>query len=163
MPTTLHELQQRAKLGERNQDRVELCINFNELETTLTQLKHPSLTRRNSHFRLIKDKRSYQDAEGLWHVFPIALNPKYVWIVCPICQCVHLHGNNLAKKLPANWANHRRAHCGSGWLEKLYESNDYYDTSCTESGYDRHGYIIEKPNMIKRRKKVRKQKKETPK
>ena len=136
MPTTLHKLQQLAKLGKRSQYKVELCIDLDELETTPTKLKHPSWGRSSPHFCLVKDKRSYQDAKELWHVFPIALNQKYVWIVCPICQCVHSHGNNLEDELPAGWANHRVAHCGSGWLEKL--GIDDYDTSNTESGYCRH-------------------------
>ena len=34
----------------------------------------------------IKDKRSWQDEEGMWHVYPIAFDNLYVWIVCPICE-----------------------------------------------------------------------------
>ena len=147
MPTTLHELQQLAKLGKRSRYKVELCIDFDELETTPTKLKHPSWGKNSPYFCLVKDKRSYQDAEELWHVFPIALNQKYVWVACPICQCVHSHGNNLEDERPADWANHRAAHCCNGWLKNLY-GTDNYDTSRTESGYDRHGYIIEKPNIL---------------
>jgi len=94
MPTTLHELQRRAKLGARNQYRVDLCIDFDELETRPCKIKHPSWARNSPYFRLAKDKRSFQDEEGLWHVFPIAVSKSRVFIVCPLCECVHVHGND---------------------------------------------------------------------
>ncbi len=54
---------------------------------------------------LVRDSRSFQE-EGMWHVYPIALTNSQVYIVCPYCGEVHVHGNS-----EGCYEGHRTAHC----------------------------------------------------
>ena len=141
MTTTLHELKQRAKLGAKNQYKVDLCIDLDKLEIRPCKLKHPSWGRNSPYFCLVKDKRSFQDKEGFWHVYPIALSRNRVWIVCPLCECIHIHGND-PKYGYADNEYIKIAHCSSEWREKLYGKDEH--NGYTENGCSRAGYFIEK-------------------
>lgn len=57
--------------------------------------------------KAIKDSRSYEK-DGKWYVFPIAITPKQVYIVCPFCGQIHLHGYTPDKNGNSGF---RRSHC----------------------------------------------------
>lgn len=68
---------------------------------------------KQGHKKMATDPRSFQDEEGEWHIYPIAINKIQVVIVCPYCQHVHFHGKG---------DGYRRPHCAlvkDGW-------KDYY-------------------------------------
>lgn len=50
---------------------------------------HPS---NNKLIKLLEDPRSVE-FDGKWHIQPIALSDKHVYIVCPYCHEIHSHGN----------------------------------------------------------------------
>jgi len=58
--------------------------------------------------KLIRDERSYiADYDGFgdyWHVFPIGYDNIHVYIVCPFCGEIHIHGRS-------NSNGHRVSHC----------------------------------------------------
>ena len=122
--TTVNELKRWAKLGTRSQYRVELHINLDDLESNQCTIKHYKLV------KLYKDVRSFQDEEGEWHVYPIATSRTQVYIVCPHCGCIHVHGNSLAH----GYIGHRGSHCGSPFHPRD-ENGAYVSTG---------GYFIEK-------------------
>jgi predicted RNA-binding Zn-ribbon protein involved in translation (DUF1610 family) len=43
--------------------------------------------------KLIRDKRS-KKVKGLWKVYPLAVDRHHVYIACPHCGKVHIHGAN---------------------------------------------------------------------
>jgi hypothetical protein len=46
----------------------------------------------NKSVRLCRDKRSFIDNGGYWNVHPNAFNFSQVFVVCPHCGEIHLHG-----------------------------------------------------------------------
>ena len=56
--------------------------------------------------KLVKDGRSYICDEGrwkgYWQIYPIGIDRFHVYIVCPYCGDIHLHGNA---------PGHRVSHC----------------------------------------------------
>ena len=67
---------------------VELAVDINSLEG----YRAPG----NRNMVLYKDKRSYLDGEGHWNVYPIAYNSVQVFVVCPHCGGIHMHGRGQA-------------------------------------------------------------------
>lgn len=67
-----------------NHDQIEMLIPLADL-----QIFHPT---NNKLIKLVKDCRSVE-IEGRWHIQPIALSRTHVFIVCPYCHEIHLHGN----------------------------------------------------------------------
>jgi len=122
-PTTLNELKRWANLGAGNQYKVELHIDLDGLESAPCTIKY------HKRVKLYKDKRSFQDKEGEWHVYPIATSRTQVYIVCPHCGCIHVHGNAPIY----GYAGHRGSHCSMPFCRD--ENGDYVSTG---------GYIIEK-------------------
>ena len=124
MTTTLNELKRWSKLGESNQDKVELHIDLGDLES------YPCTIKYHKRVKLYKDKRSFQDEDGEWHVYPIATSRRQVYIVCPYCGCIHVHGNPPIH----GYAGHRGSHCGMPFRPR--DKNGVYVST--------GGYIIEK-------------------
>ena len=58
--------------------------------------------------RLVIDGRSFDSPPGCWHVYPVALDKTHVYIVCPYCGHIHLHGAG-----GGDFEGHRIAHCNS--------------------------------------------------
>jgi len=123
-PTTLNELKRWAKLGSRNQCKVKLHTDLDDLKYVQCTIKY------HKHVRLYQDKRSFQDMEGDWHVYPIATSRTRVYIVCPHCGCIHVHGNSLIH----GYAGHRESHCGTPFRPRD-ENGDSVSIG---------GYLIEK-------------------
>lgn len=48
---------------------------------------HPA---NDNRIKLVKDERSFKDS--MWHVKPIAMTKKQIFVVCPICGEIHVHG-----------------------------------------------------------------------
>ena len=83
---------------------IEHVVDLGSLET----YKHKRIT-------LVKDKRSFMDNEGYWHVYPIGFNKSQVCVVCPSCGKVHLHGRG--EKPDGKYEGHRATHCsGNGYI-----------------------------------------------
>ena len=51
------------------------------------------------------DPRSFME-NGYWKVYPIGLDSHHVYIVCPWCKSIHIHGNR-----DGCYAGHRAEHC----------------------------------------------------
>lgn len=122
-PITVNELKRWAKQGTRSQYKFELHINLDDLEFNQCTIKH------HKHVKMYKDERSFQDEEGKWHVYPIATSRTRVYIVCPHCGCIHVHGNSLTYE----YIGHRKSHCGSPFCPRD-ENAAHVNTG---------GYIIE--------------------
>ena len=89
-------------LGERQCDkRVELAIDINSLE----EYRSPS----NKSIRLCRDKRSFLDNDGYWNVYPVAFNKAQVYVVCPHCGEIHLHGKGQEPDF--KYEGHRACQC----------------------------------------------------
>lgn len=58
--------------------------------------------------KLVIDGRSFDSPPGWWHVYPVALDKTHVYIVCPFCGNIHLHGAG-----GGDYEGHRIAHCNS--------------------------------------------------
>jgi hypothetical protein len=56
---------------------------------------------------VVEDRRSVSKDDGYWHVQPIGYFPDgvSVYIACPYCKNVHIHGNGNG---------HRNPHCDPG-------------------------------------------------
>ena len=63
----------------------------------------------NKRINLVRDNRSFQDDEGYWQVYPIGFNESQVYIVCPHCGEIHLHGRG--GKPDYQYEGHRASHC----------------------------------------------------
>jgi len=85
----------------KNSKSVERVIDVNSLE-----IFHPQ---NNKRINLVKDNRSFINNDGYWQVFPIGFNESQVYIVCPHCGEVHLHGRG--KKPDYHYEGHRAPHC----------------------------------------------------
>ena len=72
------------------------------------------------------DSRSFVE-DGFWQVYPIGIDRYHVYIVCPWCKSIHIHGNDNG-----HYAGHRVEHCGDRYKEH------------------RNGYVIlDAPNLKK--------------
>ena len=80
---------------------VELVIDINNLE----EYRAPG----NRSIMLCRDKRSYLDDEGYWNVYPIAYNSTQVFVVCPQCGEIHMHGRGQAPEF--RYEGHRASQC----------------------------------------------------
>lgn len=56
----------------------------------------------NKNVKLCFDKRSYVGEDGFWHVYPIGYKWNQIFIVCPYCGEIHVHGYG---------EGHRGEHC----------------------------------------------------
>lgn len=54
----------------------------------------------------IIDRRSFDNPAECWHVYPIAVDNVHVFIVCPFCGNIHLHGVS-----GGDYEGHRVEHC----------------------------------------------------
>ena len=54
---------------------------------------------------LAEDPRSHFNGE-FWEVYPLATTPTNVYIVCPYCKMIHIHGNKAG-----DYEGFRRPHC----------------------------------------------------
>ena len=78
----------------KQQKNVRYVYDLNELE-----IYHPP---NNKLINLVRDKRSFIGDDKLWRVYPIAFDNVQVFIVCPHCGNIHLHGIG---------SGHRVCHC----------------------------------------------------
>ena len=83
---------------------VELVVDTNSLE----EYRAPS----NKSIRLCKDKRSFLDDKGYWNVYPIAFSSIEVFVVCPHCGEIHLHGRGQEPEF--KYEGHRVSQCLAG-------------------------------------------------
>lgn len=54
------------------------------------------------------DSRSFM-RDGFWQVYPVGVDQHHVYIVCPHCGEIHLHGHTVD-----GYEGHRVSHCKSG-------------------------------------------------
>lgn len=40
----------------------------------------------------LKDKRTHRNSEGIFQVYPIAVNDFSIFVICPFCGNIHVHG-----------------------------------------------------------------------
>lgn len=71
--------------------------------------------------KLVIDGRSYASPLGEWHVHPIALDKAHVFIVCPYCGHIHLHGAG-----GGDYEGHRVEHCNGHSHLKDVALEGYY-------------------------------------
>jgi hypothetical protein len=83
---------------------VELVVDLKSLEEYLS----PG----NKGIRMCRDKRSFLDREGYWNVYPIAFNSAQVFVVCPHCGEIHLHGRG--QEPDYMYQGHRASQCLAG-------------------------------------------------
>ncbi len=69
----------------------------------LEQLELKTISKKRS--RAIIDPRSFQK-NGVWNVYPIAVDERHVYIVCPLCKEIHIHGNDKG-----DYEGQRIPHC----------------------------------------------------
>jgi len=80
---------------------VKHTIDLNSLE-----IYHPS---HNKRINLVRDNRSFLNNDGYWQVYPIGFSESQVYIVCPHCGEIHLHG--LGEKPNYRYEGHKVSHC----------------------------------------------------
>jgi hypothetical protein len=80
---------------------IELVIDIKNLE----EYRSPG----KKSIRLCKDKRSFVDNDGYWNVYPIAFNPAQVYVVCPHCGEIHMHGRGQEPEF--KYEGHRVTQC----------------------------------------------------
>jgi len=85
----------------KKSSNVEHVIDLNKLE-----VYHSS---QNKRIKLVKDNRSFLDGDGYWRVYPIGFNESQVYIVCPHCGEIHMHGRG--RKPEYQYEGHRARHC----------------------------------------------------
>ena len=66
----------------------------------------------NKNVRLCRDTRSFLDGEGYWNVYPIGFNSAQVFVVCPHCGEIHMHGR--VRELEYQYEGHRASQCLTG-------------------------------------------------
>ena len=76
-------------------------IDLNDLGTYLAPYNH--------RVKLAIDGRSFKDDEGYWHVYPIGFSDCQVYIICPHCGEIHMHGKH--GKTIGDYEGWRVAHC----------------------------------------------------
>lgn len=74
----------------------ELFIDLNDLEVFKWKGNRQSVI----------DRRSFDNPAECWHVYPIAVDNVHVFIVCPFCGNIHLHGAG-----GGDYEGHRVEHC----------------------------------------------------
>lgn len=82
---TIGEFRQYVKKWGKGQDPVKLLFPLDRLELL------PADRKRKTH---AVDHRSFIDSDGYWNIYPIAIDSFHVYIVCPYCQQIHIHGND---------------------------------------------------------------------
>ena len=111
----------------RKQKDIELVINLDELE----KYGHPN----NKAVKVVKDKRSYvaqvRGAE-YYHVYPVGYCDVHVYIVCPHCGDIHLHGRG-----DGDGEGHRVSHCTPTHKRSCGSHCD-----CEKELLNNNGYII---------------------
>lgn len=65
----------------------------------------------------VKDKRTRLNKNGVYEVYPLAVDNKHVYVVCPYCYDIHIHGR--VEEADGTYGS-RSPHCRSK------NSNDYY-------------------------------------
>jgi len=100
---------------------VELVVDINSLEEyrlfeslckewiVCPLLRTASRAPSNKSIRLCRDKRSFLDDKGYWNVYPVAFNPAQVFVVCPHCGEIHLHGRGQEPEF--KYEGHRVCQC----------------------------------------------------
>ena len=83
--------------------KVDLVVDINGLE----EYRSPC----NKSVRLCKDRRSFLDNEGFWNVYPVAFNSAQVFVVCPHCGEIHMHGRGQEPEY--RYQGHRATQCVS--------------------------------------------------
>lgn len=89
------ELKKYVKSGMFVQNNGRLFIGLNELGTVQRGRK-----------KLAIDGRSFASPPGHWHVYPVAQDKTRVYIVCPYCGRIHIHGAG-----GGDYEGHRVEHC----------------------------------------------------
>jgi len=85
----------------RQAKNVELVVDISILE----EYRSPD----NKSIRLYRDRRSFLDSEGYWNVYPIAFNSVQVFVVCPHCGEIHMHGRGQEPQYA--YQGHRASQC----------------------------------------------------
>ena len=85
----------------KNSKDIEYAIDLNNLETY-----HPPHDKR---IKLVRDNRSFLHDDNYWCVFPAGFNESQVYIVCPHCGEIHIHGRG--DKPDYQYEGHRASHC----------------------------------------------------
>ena len=83
---------------------VEPVVDMNSLE----EYRSPS----NKSIRLCRNTRSFLDGDGYWNVYPIGFNSAHVFVVCPHCGEIHLHGRGQEPEY--KYEGHRASQCLTG-------------------------------------------------
>ena len=94
---TIGEFRQYVKKWGKGQDPVKPLFPLDRLELL------PAERKRKTH---AVDHRSFIDSDGYWNIYPIAIDSFYVYIVCPYCQQIHIHGNDKG-----HYEGPRCSHC----------------------------------------------------
>lgn len=94
---TISEFRQYVKKWGKGQDPIKLLFPLDQLELL------PANKKRKTH---VVDHRSFMDSDGYWNIYPIAIDSFHVYIVCPYCQRIHIHGNDKG-----HYEGHRCPHC----------------------------------------------------
>lgn len=81
----ISEFRQYAKRWSKGKDPVKLLFPLDQLELLPADKKRKIFA---------VDHRSFVDSEGRWNIYPIAIDNHHVYIVCPLCRKVHIHGND---------------------------------------------------------------------
>ena len=68
----------------KQNEAIEMVIDISSLE----EYRSPS----NKRIRLCRDRRSFIDGEGYWNVYPFGFSSAQVFVVCPHCGEIHIHG-----------------------------------------------------------------------
>lgn len=71
--------------------------------------------------KLATDRRSFDSPPGCWHVYPVALDKTHVYIVCPYCGYIHIHGAG-----GGDYEGHRTAHCNDHHSHIKGDVTGYY-------------------------------------
>lgn len=69
----------------------------------------------NKLIKLVEDGRSFE-RDGRWIIQPIAISESFVYIVCPFCHEIHLHGNDGGA-----YEGVRVTHCERHFCMESYE------------------------------------------
>ena len=76
------------------------------IDINILEIYHPVNDKR---INLVRDNRSFLNGDGYWQVYPIGFNESQVYIVCPHCGEIHLHGRG--EKPNYQYEGHRTSHC----------------------------------------------------
>lgn len=107
---TVGKFKKTVREWKRTKDPVKMLVPLDSLELL------PADKTRKTH---AIDRRSFVDGEGYWNVYPIALDRYCVYIVCPHCHEIHVHGNDKG-----NYEGPRCPHCFSVEAKTYYILSD---------------------------------------